>query len=89
LSRDVDRGYIPELLRRLDEINVTPAVPRDLPESVGELAALPPLWREAIVGAVIVNATLVVIPTAITDRNRATITAALTLLQVEMLIKSP
>jgi hypothetical protein len=48
----------------------------------------PPLWREAIVGAVLVNATLIVNPTTKTDRNRTTITAALTLLQVEMVVQA-
>jgi hypothetical protein len=89
LSRDVVRSDIPELLQRLNQIALTPAIARELPESVGELAALQPLWREAIVGAVVTSSVLVVAPNQVSDRNRPRITAALTLLRVELVIKEP
>jgi hypothetical protein len=89
LSRDIVRSDIPELLRRLNHISLTPAIARELPESVGELAALQPLWREAIVGAVITNSVLVVSPNQISDRNSPRITAAVTLLRIELVIKEP
>ncbi len=89
LSHDVVRLDVPELFRRLDDVALTPAVARDLAESVGELAALPPLWREAIVGAVVTESILIVSTIQITDRNRARIDPALELLRVQMIARDP
>ena len=59
-------------------------MPRDTTEDIGALAVLPPLWREAIIGAVLTSAMVIVYPGAITDRNRSSITAAANLLAVEI-----
>ena len=84
LSRGLTPSQAAAILRRVDDFPTTASVPRDTTEDIGALAILPPLWREAIIGAVLTNAILIVYPGAITDRNRSSITAAANLLTVEI-----
>lgn len=87
LSTGISSAVFPLLLSRLRFIALTPAISGPLPESVDQIAALPPLWREAIVGAVLTESVLIVNPTAITDRNRDAIEAALQLLHVVLQVR--
>ena len=88
LSRGLSPIQAEIVLRRLDDFPTTTPVARDTTDDIGELAALPPIWREAIIGAVLTKATIIVHPGAITDRNQSSITAAAAanLLSVEIRI---
>lgn len=87
LSRGLSKADREIILSRLRQTPITVHVePRT--QHAHELNVLQPLWQEAIIGSVLLSATLVVRSIAITDRNRLAIERACELHGVPLLVRS-